>query len=60
MKIVFDSEEERNEFIDSMMENLNCPRHLMLPIDECVDTDCRGCWIKTVIIHGEVKPNGQG
>ena len=53
MKIIFDSEEERNNVIRILEGTLDCPFRLGLRGSEDCSVDCYECWAKT--INAEVK-----
>lgn len=65
MKIVFDSEEERDDFVGVLSVGVSCPGNVLLPEDDNCnsfheDSDCYGCWLNAIKSISEVKPNDQG
>lgn len=53
MRIIFDSEEEKEDFIDKIKSKIACPDKIGLPRG-CKYEDCFKCWEKA--IESEVKP----
>ena len=50
MKIVFDSEEQKEDFIFAMQTSAFCPKELQLKDDAeaCKTADCSTCWLNAI------------
>lgn len=60
MKMIFDSEEQKNGFLDDIGERMRCPGSYSLPqpkIVKCKYDTCKECWENAIEI--EVKEDEQ-
>lgn len=55
MKVIFESEKEKKEFIEDMY-NSYCPSIIGLVFLGCLDVDCKKCW-EEALKEVEVKEN---
>ena len=55
MKIIFESAEEKDDFIHKLVHHgIDCPRHLNLEDSkDCYFTDCEECWERALFYEIE-------